>query len=137
MLPAFRAGAGGPIGAGTQWVSWVSLEDVLGLVQRSLLDERVRGPLNAVAPGVLRQADFARTLGRVLGRPAVLTLPAAAVRALFGEMGEAALLGSQRVEPAAALSHGFRFLHPELEGALRFHLGRTREGPQFSATDSD
>jgi uncharacterized protein len=124
LLPAFRYGAGGRVGDGQQWMSWVSLEDVLGLIQHALFDDTLRGPLNAVAPGPVRQRDFARTLARVLHRPSLAPLPGAAVRVGLGEMGRELLLGSQRVLPRVAEAHGFRHLYPELEGALRFLLGR-------------
>ncbi len=131
MLPAFLAGAGGPIGSGQQWMSWVSLEDVLGLVHHALLTPGMRGAVNAVSPEPVRQAEFARTLGRVLSRPAVVPLPTAAVETLFGEMGRETLLLSSRILPEAAGRQGFSFFHPTLEPALRFTLGRTREGPRF------
>ncbi|WP_370459005.1 TIGR01777 family oxidoreductase [Aggregicoccus sp. 17bor-14] len=124
LLPAFRFGAGGRVGSGQQWVSWVSIEDVLGMVQHALYDERLHGPLNAVAPEPVRQVELARTLAHVLHRPSVAPLPALAVRAAFGEMGKGLLLASQRAVPEVALAQGFQFLHPELEGALRFLLGR-------------
>ena len=123
MLPAFQAGAGGRIGSGRQWMSWISLEDLVGMVHFALMREDVSGPLNATAPAPVRQEEFARTLGRVLHRPAVAPLPAFAVKALFGEMGEALLLGGARVMPARAGQLGFPFLHPELEACLRFTLG--------------
>ncbi|MBM7118422.1 TIGR01777 family oxidoreductase [Archangium primigenium] len=131
MLPAFLAGAGGRIGDGQQWLSWVCLEDVLGLVHFALFTPDVRGALNAVSPQPVRQAEFARTLGHVLSRPALVPLPAPAVRALFGEMGDAMLLGSTRVHPEVATRQGFPFLHPSLEQSLRFTLGRTTEGARF------
>jgi uncharacterized protein len=131
MVPAFQAAAGGRIGSGQQWMSWVGLEDVLGLIHFALFTPELRGALNAVAPEPVRQEEFARTLGRVLSRPARLPLPAGAVRTLFGEMGEETLLASTRVLPEVATRHGFPFLHPTLEQALRFTLGRTTEGARF------
>ncbi|AKJ01444.1 hypothetical protein ATI61_103151 [Archangium gephyra] len=131
MLPAFQAGAGGRIGDGQQWMSWVSLEDLLGLIHFALFTPGLRGPVNAVAPQAVRQEAFARTLGHVLSRPAVMPLPAAAVRAAFGEMGEETLLLSSHVRPEVAERQGFSFLHPSLEQTLRFTLGRTSEGPRF------
>jgi uncharacterized protein (TIGR01777 family) len=131
MLPAFQAGAGGRIGDGRQWMSWVSLEDVLGLIHFALRTPGMRGPVNAVAPNAMRQEEFARTLGHVLSRPALVPLPAVAVRALFGEMGDETLLLSAHVRPEAAERQGFTFLHPSLEQTLRFTLGKTSEGPRF------
>ncbi|AEI62137.1 TIGR01777 family oxidoreductase [Corallococcus macrosporus] len=131
MLPAFLAGGGGPIGSGRQWMSWVALEDVLGLIHFSVFTEAARGALNTVAPGAVRQADFARTLGKVLRRPAVFPVPSPVVRTLFGQMGQEALLDGARIVPQAAQRLGFAFLLPDLEGALRFTLGRTTEGPEY------
>ncbi len=129
MLPAFRFGAGGRIGNGRQFWSWVALDDVLGSVLFVLRRESISGPVNVVAPRPVTSARFAGTLGRVLRRPAVAPLPAAAVRVAMGEMGESLLLASQRVRPARLLDAGFPFRHPELEGALRFELGIVREPP--------
>jgi hypothetical protein len=131
LVPPFLMGGGGRVGSGRQWMSWVSLEDVVGLIHHALFTEGLRGPVNAVAPGAVRQEEMARTLGRVLHRPTVLPLPGGAVRALMGEMGETLLLTGARVKPAAALREGFTFIHPELEPLLRFTLGRTTEGPVF------
>jgi hypothetical protein len=131
MVPAFLAGAGGRIGDGQQWMSWISLEDVIGLIHSALFTPGLRGPVNAVAPNAVRQEEFARTLGQVLSRPVLVPLPAAAVRTLFGEMGDETLLLSARLRPEAAERQGFAFIHPQLEQALRFTLGRTTEGPRF------
>ncbi|MBN1204428.1 MAG: TIGR01777 family oxidoreductase [Myxococcaceae bacterium] len=132
LVPAFLMGAGGRVGSGRQWMSWISLEDVLGLIHFALFTPELRGPVNAVAPQAVRQEELARTLGRVLSRPAVFPLPGAVVRTLFGEMGQEALLAGAHVRPEAAERHGFSFLYPRLEAALRFTLGRTSEGPRFS-----
>ena len=124
LLVPFRAGAGGPIGGGRQWQSWVSLEDVLGIVERALHDGSLSGPVNLVSPAPVTNAEYGRVLGQVLSRPAVMPLPAFAMRAAFGELADGALLASQRVLPAALERAGFRFLHPTLEEALRFTLGK-------------
>ncbi len=124
MLPAFRTGLGGPIGGGRQWVSWIALDDLVGIAHAALFEESWSGPINAVSPQAVRQAELAATLGRVLRRPAVLPLPAFAVRALFGEMGQELLLDGARVEPRRLLDAGFPFLHARLEDALRYELGR-------------
>ncbi|WP_257454601.1 TIGR01777 family oxidoreductase [Archangium lipolyticum] len=131
MLPAFLAGGGGRIGDGQQWMSWVSIEDVIGLIHFALFTEGLRGPVNAVAPNAVRQEEFARTLGQVLSRPALFPLPASAVRTLFGEMGQETLLLGAHLRPEAAERQGFTFVHPTLEQALRFTLGKTTEGPRF------
>ncbi|MGC8762962.1 MAG: TIGR01777 family oxidoreductase [Acidobacteriota bacterium] len=122
MLPAFRAGAGGPVGSGRQGFPWIALDDLVGLIH-FLLFEEVRGPVNAVAPEAVSQARFARVLGRVLRRPAFLPLPAPAVRLLFGEMGQALLLEGASVRPVRAEAAGFAFQWPSLEEALRWELG--------------
>jgi hypothetical protein len=120
----FRLGLGGPVGSGRQYLSWIALEDLLGVVLHALHDERLAGPVNAVAPQAVTSLAFARALGRVLGRPAVMPLPAAAVRAWFGEMGRALLLEGQRVLPARLRNAGFSHRYPGLEDALRIELGR-------------
>jgi hypothetical protein len=124
MLPAFRAGVGGPIGSGRQWMSWIALDDLVGIAHAALYEDSWSGPINAVAPQPVRQAELARTLGRVLRRPASLPLPEVAVRALFGEMGQELLLAGARVAPGRLAAAGFPFLYPDLEGALRSELGR-------------
>lgn len=136
LVPAFLMGGGGPVGSGRQWMSWISLEDVVGLIHFALLKPELRGAVNAVAPHAVRQEDFAKTLGRVLSRPAVMPLPAVAVRTMFGQMGQEALLDGAHVRPEAAEQHGFPFMHLELEGALRFTLGRTTAGPQFTSSEA-
>ena len=128
MLLPFLAGAGGRLGSGKQWMSWIALEDVLGALQHLLLHPELRGPVNVVAPNPVTNADYTRTLGRVLRRPAIAPVPSLAVRALFGEMGDALLLASQRVQPRRLVDSGFEFAFPELEGALRHTLGRPRRG---------
>ncbi len=121
-LPAlarpFRLFAGGPLGDGQAWQPWIHLDDELGLLLLALDDPRAIGPINAVAPAPVRQAELARTLARVLRRPNLLPVPAAALRLAVGEMAEV-LLASQRVVPARAQALGYRFKFPELEPALR------------------
>ncbi|MCY1043782.1 TIGR01777 family oxidoreductase [Corallococcus sp. bb12-1] len=134
LAPAFLAGGGGPIGSGKQWMSWVSLEDLLGLIQFAIATPAVRGPLNAVAPHAVRQGELARVMGKVLRRPALFPLPVGVVKTVFGQMGEETLLSSAHVLPTVAQAHGFPFLFPDLEGALRFSLGRTTEGAEFRHT---
>jgi uncharacterized protein (TIGR01777 family) len=119
MLPLFRLGLGGRLGSGRQWWSWVSLDDLLGLIEHALLSEEVRGPLNATAPAPVTNAAFTRTLGRVLGRPALLPVPSFGPKLLLGEAADDLALESLRVLPERALASGYTFRHPELEGALR------------------
>ncbi len=119
MLPAFRFGVAGKLGSGRQWCSWVSLRDAARAYALAVENEQVHGALNLVAPEAVTNAEFTRTLGRVLHRPALLTLPAFALRAIGGEMAEEMLLASQRVIPKHLLEAGFNFEDPELEPALR------------------
>ncbi|HEV2021905.1 MAG TPA: TIGR01777 family oxidoreductase [Terriglobales bacterium] len=119
MLPPFRMGLGGKLGSGRQWMSWVSIHDVVGAIQHALATEALQGPVNTVAPHPVTNAEFTRTLGRVLSRPTIFPMPGFAARLAFGEMGDALLLASQRVQPVKLQSSGFQFRHPELEGALR------------------
>jgi uncharacterized protein (TIGR01777 family) len=123
MLPAFRLGFGGPLGHGRQQMSWIRLGDLVRLILWCLDQPNLPPALNAVAPAPCSQADFARALGNVLRRPAILPAPAWAVRLLFGQMGEETVLGDLRVTPAAALAAGFRFETPDLPAALARALG--------------
>ncbi len=125
MLPPFRAGAGGPLGNGKQWVSWISVDDAVGAVHHALFTGELSGPVNAVAPEPVTSRTFAATLGRVLHRPAIVPAPALALKLLFGEMADTALLASQRVSPSRLLASGYSFRHPRLESALRHVLGRS------------
>lgn len=117
LLPIFRLGLGGPIGSGRQYMSWIHWKDLVGLIDLALGDARLSGPLNGVGPEPVTSRRFARTLGRVLGRPAILPTPVFALRIVMGEMGTYAAM-SQRVIPRRALEHGYRFAYPELEPAL-------------------
>ena len=123
MLPAFRAGAGGRFGDGEQWFSWVAFDDLLAAIVHALYDDAATGPVNVTSPQPVPNREFVATLGRVLRRPAAIPLPAAAIRTMFGEMGQTVLLGGQRVLPARLEELGFRFAYPELERALRVELG--------------
>ena len=124
MLPAFQLGIGGPLGSGRQWMSWISLDDEIAALYFLLMNETCNGPFNLTAPNPVPNADFGHTLGKVLNRPAFLPVPAFALTALFGEMAGATILGGQRVLPTRLQQAGFQFRQPELEGALRFELGR-------------
>jgi uncharacterized protein len=125
LLVPFRLGLGGPLGDGREWWSWVALEDVIAVLERAIADESLAGPVNVVAPGAETNRAFARTLGRVLGRPALLPVPALALRALFGEMADGSLLASAHVTPARLQTVGHEFRFPRLEAALRHLLGWT------------
>lgn len=118
MLPPFRLGAGGTFGSGRQWMSWVSLDDVVDVLYLSLVDERLEGPVNVVA-GAVTNEEFASTLGKVLKRPALVPVPAFALKLAFGEMAKETILFSQRAEHRKLTQLGYSFAHPELEGALR------------------
>lgn len=123
MLGPFRMGMGGPIGSGRQYVSWVAMDDALDAIVHVLSTPSLRGAVNIASPHPVTQLEFARALGRVLGRPTVLAVPAFAARLMFGEMADAVLLASQRLEPARLLASGYVFHDPELEPALRRLLG--------------
>jgi uncharacterized protein (TIGR01777 family) len=124
MLTPFRLGLGGVIGDGAQWMSWIALDDVIGAIRHALTTDALRGPLNIVAPAPVTNAEFTRTLGRVLGRPTLVPLPAFAARLALGEMADELLLASQRVVPARLQASGYRFRYPTLDDALRAVLGR-------------
>ncbi len=127
MLPAFRLGLGGRLGDGEQGMSWISPEDLTEVYCRVMSDGRLAGPVNAVAPGGVSNAEFTAVLGRVLGRPAVLPVPSVALRLTLGQLAEEALLASSRVEPRVLREAAFTFRHPQLENALRAVLGRGSE----------
>jgi uncharacterized protein len=115
----FRLGMGGPIGSGRQWVSWVTLHDVIRALDYALSHNTLDGPLNVVSPRPVTQFELSRALGRVLRRPSLVSVPSWVIRAALGEMGRELLLFSQRVAPVALADAGFRFDHPEIEDALR------------------
>ena len=117
MLPPFKSGLGGRLSSGRQWMSWIHLDDLVNLIRFSLTAP-LSGPVNATAPNPVSNAEFTRVLARALHRPAILPVPAAALKLMFGDMAEV-LLASQRVLPQAAQSAGFRFHYPELPLALK------------------
>lgn len=119
MLLPFRLGLGGPLGTGRQQMSWITLDDAVGVVLHTLDLSALRGPVNAVTSHPVSNSEFTRTLGRVLHRPAFLPMPAAAARLAFGEMADALLLSSARVEPQRLLASRYPYQDPELEPALR------------------
>ncbi|NNM04321.1 MAG: TIGR01777 family protein, partial [Gemmatimonadetes bacterium] len=135
MLPPFKAGLGGRIGAGRQYMSWIDLDDEVGLIHHALTRPGVSGPLNATAPNPVPNSTFTDALGRVLNRPTVLPLPAVAVKGLLGEMGTELLLKGARVTPQKALDTGYEFLFSDLEDSLRFQLGRVERASSSPEPD--
>jgi uncharacterized protein (TIGR01777 family) len=137
VAPLFRLGLGGPLGNGNQFMSWIALDDLLGVLLLAIADERLRGPVNAVAPQAPTNRVFTETLSRVLGRLAVVPAPAIALRLMLGELADELLLVSQRVRPTRLEEVGFNFAFPSLDEALRFELGRfVRSGSSESAVGS-
>jgi uncharacterized protein (TIGR01777 family) len=124
MLTPFKLGVGGKVGSGSQYMNWITLEDLIGVIRRAVEDESLRGPVNTVAPQQVTNAEFTKALGHALGRPTIFAVPAFAARLAFGEMADALLMASTRVEPARLKEAGFQFKHPEIEGALRSVLGK-------------
>jgi len=128
MLLPFRMGVGGVIGSGRQYWSWIAIEDLLGAILHALTTKTLRGPVNTVAPNPVTNREFTKILGRVLGRPTVFPLPAFAAHLALGEMADALLLASARVDPGKLLASGYQFRYPDLEEALRHLLGKARQG---------
>ncbi|MBI3245858.1 MAG: TIGR01777 family protein [Deltaproteobacteria bacterium] len=122
MLPPFRFGLGGVLGDGSQYMSWIALDDVVGALYQVLLSEQISGAVNIVAPNAVTNREFTKTLGRVLRRPTWLPFPAFAARLMFGEMADALLLASTRVEPRQLLATGYTFRYGFLDAALRHVL---------------
>jgi TIGR01777 family protein len=122
VLSPFKMGAGGVVGTGRQWMSWISLEDATAAIQYAISAAELSGPVNVTAPQPVCNAEFTRTLGKVIGRPTLVPLPAFAVSLLLGELGDELLLAGQKVLPRKLLAAGFRFAHSDLESALRWAL---------------
>ena len=122
MLTPFKMGMGGKVGSGKQYISWVAIDDVVGVIKLALADESIHGPLNVVSPNRVTNEEFTKTLGGVLSRPTVMTIPAFAARLAFGEMADEMLMVSQRVTPKKLNDAGYQFKYPELESALRHYL---------------
>ena len=128
MLLPFQLGLGGPVASGRQYWSWIAIDDVVGAVRHLLATPAAGGgPVNLTSPHPVTSREFARTLGRVLGRPALLPVPAFALRLVFGEAADAALLSGSRVVPAKLQASGYAFVYPHLEAALRHVLGRDKD----------
>jgi uncharacterized protein (TIGR01777 family) len=123
MLTPFKLGVGGPIAGGAQYLSWIHLDDIVGMLIAALSDERWSGAINATAPEPASNREFTKALGSVLGRPAVLPLPGAVLHLLYGDMAEIITTGVRAV-PAKALVLGYQFKYPELRPALSAALGR-------------
>ena len=124
LRPLFAAGLGGPLAPGSQWVSWIGLDDLLDVFGRALVDDTLVGPLNAVAPIPVTNREYVSTLARVMRRPALLTVPALGPRVLLGAEGAREMVqASQRVLPARLAAAGHVFRHPALEACLRHQLG--------------
>ncbi|AHE57158.1 hypothetical protein NX02_27875 [Sphingomonas sanxanigenens DSM 19645 = NX02] len=134
LLLPFEFGMGGRIGSGRQWMSWIHRDDLVRLIAFAIATPTLEGAVNAAAPNPVRNADFTRALGHALGRPTVLPLPAAPLRALLGDFADELFLASQRVLPVRAVFEGFRFRHPRIEGALAAITGAVR--PAAAATPS-
>jgi uncharacterized protein (TIGR01777 family) len=124
MLPAFRAGLGGRLGNGGQWLSWVSLRDASAAMWHAIEHDEIAGPLNIVAPSPVTNAELTRTLAGILRRPAILPVPAPLLRLAIGEMADEAVLASARVVPRRLMETGFAFEHPTLIECVRATLGR-------------
>ena len=123
MLPPFRLGLGGRLGDGRQWMPWIHVDDVVGLLLHAAQTEAVHGPMNVVSPNPVTNRDFTRTLGRALRRPALLPVPRLGLRAAFGEMSQI-LMASQRALPKVAQDTGYRFRYEQLRPALDACLGK-------------
>jgi uncharacterized protein (TIGR01777 family) len=124
ILIPFRLGVGGRLGKGSQWMSWIGIDDYVHAVEKLLVEE-ISGPVNLVAPNPVTNEEFTDTLARVLRRPAFFRVPSAALRLALGDMGEDTLLASQKIRPRRLLDAGFDFSQPTLESALRAVLKRS------------
>jgi len=132
MITPFKFGLGGKIGSGRQYMSWIEIDDVVGAINHVIANESLRGPVNAVAPNPVTNAEFTATLGKVLSRPTLFPMPAFAARLAFGEMGDELLLGSTRVYPKKLQESGYKFRFNQLEPALA-HLLRTGQQKTHAA----
>jgi uncharacterized protein (TIGR01777 family) len=122
MLPAFNLGLGGPLSSGSQYMSWIALDDLLSIISFTINNEQMRGPLNATSPNPVTNAEFTKTLANTLHRPAIFPVPRFVLELLFGQMADEALLASQRVLPQKLLESGFQFKHPMLSDAISASL---------------
>lgn len=122
MLTPFKLGAGGKVGSGNQYWSWIDLDDVVRVIEFAITNSAIQGPVNVTTPNPVTNAEFTRVLGRVLRRPAIFPVPAFVARTMFGEMADALLLCSFRMEPTVLISNAFTFAYPDLESSLRHQL---------------
>ncbi len=127
MLPLFRLGLGGRVGSGAQWMSWISIDDVVGAIHHALFTESLRGAVNGTAPNAVRNTTFTNSLGDAVNRPTIALVPASALRLAFGEMADELLLAGARVVPEKLLASGYRFRHPDLASALAHVLGSSKQ----------
>ncbi|PWT93247.1 MAG: epimerase, partial [Blastocatellia bacterium] len=118
MLPPFQMGVGGKVGSGRQWMSWISLDDVINGLKIVIQNPNISGPVNFVSPNPVRNAEFTKALGHVLSRPTFFPVPSFVARTAFGEMADALLLTSQRVEPKVLTDAGYKFQYPKIDEAL-------------------
>ena len=125
MLPIYRLGIGGKIGSGHQYMSWIAIDDMAGIISHAMNCESLQGPVNAVSPNPVTNSVFSKTLAQVLSRPAIFSLPAFAARLAFGKMADEALLASSRALPTRLIESGYKFAFPNLEGALRHILNKS------------
>jgi len=124
MLTPFKLGAGGRLGSGKQWMSWIAIEDAVGIVRAAVVDEGIKGPVNVVAPNPARNEEFTRALASALHRPAIFPAPAFVLRLALGEMADGLLLVSQRVQAERMMKAGYQYRMPDLKTALRNILER-------------
>jgi len=124
LLLPFKLCLGGKLGPGNQYMSWIGIDDVIGAIYHVVSNNNIEGPINVVAPNPVTNLEFTKTLGKVLSRPTLFSVPETVIKPAFGEMGREILLSSTRVVPNKLLATGYRFRNPDLEGALRHLLGK-------------
>lgn len=124
ILPPFQMGAGGRIGSGEQYMSWISIDDLVKVIHHVVEDDSAKGPVNAVAPEPVTNSAFTEALGKVLSRPTIFPVPEFGAKLAFGEMAEELMLASSKVIPEKLISKGYQFSQPKIEGALRHVLGK-------------
>ena len=127
LLLPFSLGVGGRMGSGHQWMSWISIHDVVGALYECALQPQLEGPVNLTSPHPVKNNEFVKTLGKVLGRPTLFPAPALALKIAFGDMANETILASQNAVPRKLMSVGYPFMHQTLEEAIRFELGRVPE----------